>query len=309
MARYWTSPPPNRATLQQAIDGGAKMTDQRMTDAVNAINFAPMPVRTERYRTVALRLAAKSTSIVFCVLAWQWASATHLNLRLITFQNVPSPVEVAQAAWELLQSPKLIQHLSASIRRVFSGFISAALIGILLGLVIGRSRRAEDALLPPLEVLRPIPAVAWIPLAILMFPSSEASMIFITFIGALFPILLNTVHGVEHVDARLVASASSLGSGKLAIFTEVIIPAAAPNIVTGLSIGMGTAWFCLVTAEMISGQFGIGYYTWMSYTIQNYPEIIVGMLFIGGIGMGSSALVKRLGHALMPWYSLQRKTK
>jgi NitT/TauT family transport system permease protein len=133
------------------------------------------------------------------------------------------------------------------------------------------------------------------------------SMIFITFIGALFPILLNTIHGVEGVDRRLIASARSLGSGRRAIFAEVILPAAAPSIVTGLSIGMGTAWFCLVTAEMISGQFGIGYYTWASYTIQNYPEIIVGMLFIGVFGMGSSVLVKQFGHALMPWYASGRK--
>jgi len=160
--------------------------------------------------------------------------------------------------------------------------------------------------MPPLEVLRPIPAVAWIPLAILMFPSSEMSMIFITFTGALFPILLNTIHGVESVDPRLIASARSLGSGGLAIFTEVILPGAGPSIVTGLSIGMGTAWFCLVTAEMISGQFGIGYYTWASYTIQNYAEIVVGMLFIGVFGMVSSMLVKRLGLALMPWH-LQEK--
>jgi NitT/TauT family transport system permease protein len=140
-----------------------------------------------------------------------------------------------------------------------------------------------------------------------MFPSSELSMIFITFIGALFPILLNTVHGVEAVDPRLIASARSLGGGRRAVFTEVILPAAAPNIVTGLSIGMGTAWFCLVTAEMISGQFGIGYYTWAAYTIQNYADIVVGMLFIGVIGMGSSVLVKKIGNALMPWYLLQRK--
>ncbi|MGZ5884853.1 MAG: ABC transporter permease, partial [Burkholderiaceae bacterium] len=191
--------------------------------------------------------------------------------------------------------------------RVFSGFLVAAVIGILLGLVIGRSRWAEDALLPPLEVLRPIPAVAWIPLAILMFPSSEMSMIFITFTGALFPILLNTIHGVESVDPRLIASARSLGSGRYSVFTEVILPGAAPSIVTGLSIGMGTAWFCLVTAEMISGQFGIGYYTWASYTIQNYSEIVVGMLFIGVFGMGSSVLVKRIGNALMPWHQQEKK--
>jgi NitT/TauT family transport system permease protein len=155
--------------------------------------------------------------------------------------------------------------------------------------------------MPPLEVLRPIPAVAWIPLAILMFPSSELSMVFITFTGALFPILLNTVHGVEAIDPRLVASARSLGAGRWAILREVVLPGALPSIVTGLAIGMGTSWFCLVTAEMISGQFGIGYYTWESYTLQNYPDIIVGMLLIGVLGMGSSALVKRLGALATPW--------
>lgn len=253
------------------------------------------------------RLLLRVASLVACVFAWQWASTQRIDLAIVTFQNVPSPKDVVDAAWSLIQSPKLASHLKASVYRVFAGFIAATFVGIGLGLVIGRSRWLEDLLLPPLEVLRPIPAVAWIPLAILMFPSSEMSMIYITFIGALFPILLNTIHGVEGVDRRLVASARSLGSGRWSVFTEVILPAAAPSIVTGLSIGMGTAWFCLVTAEMISGQFGIGYYTWASYTIQNYPEIVVGMLFIGVIGMGSSVLVRKIGNALMPWYQPKGK--
>ena len=257
--------------------------------------------------SAAARWGAGATSLVACLLAWQWASASHLNLGLVTFQNVPPPTEVAHAGWTLLQSPQLPGHLKASLARVFSGFLVAALVGILLGLAIGRSRRLESWLMPPLEMLRPIPAVAWIPLAILMFPSSELSMVFITFTGALFPILLNTVHGVENIDPRLVASARSLGGGRRAIFTEVVLPGAAPSIVTGLSIGMGTAWFCLVTAEMISGQFGIGYYTWASYTIQNYADIVVGMLVIGLLGMGSSALVKTIGQVLMPWHQPEGK--
>jgi len=252
------------------------------------------------------RVALRAGSIIVCLLAWQWASARHLDLGLVTFQNVPPPREVLEAAWALVQSPKLISHLTASVARVFSGFALAAITGIALGLLIGRARWAQDALLPPLEMLRPIPAVAWIPLAILMFPSSEMSMVFITFTGALFPVLLNTIHGVDEVDPRLVAAARSLGSGRLAIFADVVLPGAAPSIVTGLSIGMGTAWFCLVTAEMISGQFGIGYYTWASYTVQNYADIVVGMLFIGVFGMGSSALVKRAGYALMPWHQQEK---
>jgi NitT/TauT family transport system permease protein len=253
------------------------------------------------------RLLLRLASLAACVLAWHWASTLRLNLGIVTFQNVPSPEEVAGAAWALLHSPVLLSHLTASLSRVISGYLTAAVLGVTLGVVIGRWRTAEDTLLPPLEVLRPIPAVAWIPLAILMFPSSEMSMIFITFTGALFPILLNTIHGVEAVDPRLIASARSLGGSRRAVLLEVILPAAAPSIFTGLSIGMGTAWFCLVTAEMISGQFGIGYYTWMSYTIQNYADIIVGMLLIGVLGMASSLLVKKIGNLLMPWYVLERK--
>lgn len=260
----------------------------------------------QTWRALPRRLA-QLASVALCLLLWHWAVKVHLNLGIVTFANVPAPLDVLQAGRDLLDSPKLASHVLNSLNRVFAGFAAAAVVGVLLGLVIGRSRWAETVLLPPLEVLRPIPGVAWIPLAILMFPSSELSMMFITFVGALFPVLLNTIHGVEGVDARLIASARSLGSGRASIFREVILPGALPSIVTGLAIGMGTSWFCLVTAEMISGQFGIGYYTWESYTLQNYPDIVVGMLFIGAFGMGSSVLIKRAGHWAMPWYHAQRR--
>lgn len=247
------------------------------------------------------RWPVRLLSLLACLLFWHVAASSKLNLGLFTFTYVPTPKAVLDAAWQLFTSSTLVAHLTSSLSRVFSGYLLAALLGVALGLLIGRSKWAEDTLLPPLEVLRPIPAVAWIPLAILMFPSSELSMVFITFTGALFPVLLNTIHGVEAVDPRLVASARSLGAGRAAILREVVLPGALPSIVTGLAIGMGTSWFCLVTAEMIAGQFGIGYYTWESYTLQNYPDIIVGMLLIGVLGMGSSALVKRLGALATPW--------
>jgi len=264
-------------------------------------------IQTIRGRTAAAatqRRLLQAASIAMCLGAWQLAVHLRLSLGFVTFANVPAPVDVIQAFWVQLHSPKLPMHLAASLLRVFSGFCAAAVIGVVLGLAIGRHRLLEDTILPPLEALRPIPAVAWIPIAILMFPSSELSMIFITFVGALFPILLNTIHGVEAVDPRLVAAARGLGTGPLALYTEVIVPGAAPAIFTGLSIGMGTAWFCLVTAEMIAGQYGIGYFTWESYTLQNYADIVVGMALIGTLGMGSSLLVKRIGLALTPWYRL-----
>ena len=249
-----------------------------------------------------------SIAVLISIVIWYALATFKVNLGIISFVNVPSPVEVAKALIEFSQLPNALSHLKSSILRVLAGFVLAAVTGIVLGLIIGRSKAIASLLMPPLELLRPIPAVSWIPLAILMFPSSEISMIFITFLGALFPILLNTIHGVEAVDPRLIASARSLGGKRLAIFTEVVIPSATPSIITGLAIGMGTCWFCLVTAEMISGQLGIGYFTWESFTLQNYADIVVGMLLIGILGMLSSAIIRLVGHRLTPWYHTGRKT-
>lgn len=255
-------------------------------------------------RIISYSLSA--VSLVFSLVFWQLASQHHLNLGLINFSNVPSPREVIQSLLAFAELDTALAHVKASIARVLIGFLLASVVGVILGLLIGYSKTLAALLMPPLEILRPIPAVAWIPLAILMFPSSEASMIFITFLGALFPILLNTIHGVEGVDQRLIASAKSLGAGQFGILREVIIPGSLPSITTGLAIGMGTCWFCLVTAEMISGQLGIGYFTWESFTLQNYADIIVGMLLIGALGMFSSAFLRYLGKKLTPWYQLRK---
>lgn len=256
----------------------------------------PAPTVVRFARSWVLRIA----SIIVCLWLWQQASTQGWHT-IIQFQNVPAPTEVVQATQRILQSPKVLGHVVNSLRRIFLGFSLAAVLAVGSGLVIGRFRLASDALMPPLEILRPIPAVAWIPLAILMFTSPEGSMVYITFIGAFFPILLNTIHGVQGLDRRLIFASMTLGAGPITVFREVILPGALPSIVTGLSIGMGTSWFSLVTAEMISGQFGIGYYTWEAYTLQNYPDIVVGMIAIGVLGMLSSWLIKQAGAWCMPW--------
>ncbi|WP_437909136.1 ABC transporter permease [Sorangium sp. So ce327] len=263
--------------------------------------------RDGRPRRDLRRAFLRALSVAACVGLWQWASMTRADLGVVTFLNVPAPTDVLGAARELFASPKLWQHLGNSVFRVLAGFAAAGVTGVVLGLLIGRSRLAEDTLLPPLEILRPIPGVAWLPLAILMFPSAELSMIFITTMGALFPILIATIHGVGALDPRLIASSRSLGARPLRLFLEVVLPGALPSIVTGMSIGMGTSWFCLVTAEMIGGQYGIGYFTWESYNLQRYPDIVLGMLLIGLLGMLSSALVLRVGAWLTPWQEPQEK--
>jgi NitT/TauT family transport system permease protein len=248
----------------------------------------------------ASSLAIRLISVMICLVLWQTASDQRWSF-IINFQTIPSPLVVLQAGSHLMQSSQLPEHVWSSICRIFLGFSIAGVLAVVLGLLVGRSKLMGDIFLGPLEVLRPIPAVAWIPLAILMFASPENSMVFITFIGAFFPIFLNTIHGAATIDRRLIEASRTLGAPPLAVFREVILPGALPSIITGLSIGMGTSWFSLVTAEMISGQFGIGYYTWEAYTLQNYPDIVVGMIVIGVLGLLSSLLVRKIGSLFTPW--------
>ena len=124
--------------------------------------------------------------------------------------------------------------------------------------------------------------------------------------GALFPIVLNTIHGVEQTPEVLVRAARTLGASRLQVFWYVVIPAALPSIAAGLAIGMGVAWFSLLAGEIISGQYGIGYFTWNAYSLINYPDIVVGMLVIGGLGTLSTYTVRMLTRPFLAW---QRKSR
>ncbi len=218
----------------------------------------------------------------------------------INFEFLPSPWEVLGATLEFF-SGNFRVHLQASAIRVLAGFTAAAALGIGLGILIGWFQKIEDLIFLPLELLRPIPAVAWIPLAILMFPNAEAGMIYITFIGAFFPILISTIRGVESTDLLLLRVGQCLGARQWHIFKDIVVPGAMPNIASGLVIGMGNSWFCLVTAEILAGRYGIGYITWESYVTSNYPPIVMGMLLIGLMGALSAYAVDRLTCLLMPW--------
>lgn len=191
-------------------------------------------------------------------------------------------------------------------RRILISYSLAVVLGISIGLIMGRSRIARSFIMPYIEVVRPIPAVAWIPLAILMWPTEESSIIYITFLGALFPIVLNTLHGAEQTPEVLVRAVQSLGASKVDVFRHVVIPAALPSIAAGLAIGMGVSWFSLLAGEIISGQYGIGYFTWDAYSLINYQDIVVGMLVIGALGTGCTAAVKLLTKPMLKW---QKRTR
>ncbi|MDB2407909.1 ABC transporter permease [Jannaschia sp.] len=244
-------------------------------------------------------------SLTIGVVLWHIATAVNLDF-YIDFQNVPSPLRVFTAFVAHIQTEIFWTHIGVSMRRILFSYSIATVLGILVGLAMGRSRIARAFIMPYIEVIRPIPAVAWIPLAILMWPTEESSIIYITFLGALFPIVLNTLHGVEQTPEVLVRAAQSLGARRIDIFRHVVIPAALPSIAAGLAIGMGVSWFSLLAGEIISGQYGIGYFTWNAYSLINYQDIVVGMLVIGFLGTGSTAAVKLLTQPMLAWQKRAR---
>lgn len=248
------------------------------------------------------RYAIRAIALAAAVLLWQLASANDWKL-FVSFENVPTPVVVGGELLVQLADKEFYLHILYSMERIAIGYALAVGIGVLLGVLMGRYRLAEDIIIPYIEILRPIPAVAWIPLAILMLPSEQSSIVFITFLGALFPIVLNTVHGVEQTPEVLIRAARSLGASNASILWHVVLPGALPSIVAGLAIGMGISWFSLLAGEIISGQYGIGYFTWAAYTLIEYPKIIIGMLAIGGLGTLSTLLVRKVCAPMLRWQS------
>lgn len=241
-------------------------------------------------------------SIGGVLLMWHLATRYKLDL-YIRFANIPTPAAVFEKLLEVNQSPQFMTNIGISVRRILLGFFVATALGVSLGLLIGRYRVFRMLSLPALEVFRPIPAIAWVPMSIMLWPDNEVSIVFITFIGAFFPILLNTIHGVEAIDPVLLRAARCLGCPERHLLWQIMLPAALPHIFTGLAVGMGVAWVSLIAAEMISGQFGIGYFTWEAYSLVQYADIALGMITIGVLGLLSSLLIRLFGNLLMPWKS------
>ena len=239
-------------------------------------------------------------SLALFLLAWHLLTENRVVF-FVRFTNVPSPSAVYESLTRAMHDSTFFMHVVLSCRRILFGFSLAALIAVPLGLVMGRFRLAHEILFPVMEVLRPIPAIAWVPMAIMLWPTNEQSIIYITFLGSFFPILVNTLHGMSLVDPVLVRAAQCLGAREISIFREVYFPASLPHIFTGLTVGMGVAWVSLIAAEMISGQFGIGYFTWEAYSLVQYADIALGMICIGVLGLGSSALIRGFGRLVMPW--------
>ena len=200
-----------------------------------------------------------------------------------------------------IYTPEYYQHIWVSVRRVTIAFVLATGLGVPLGLFLGWSKTFREYVFPIFETLRPIPILAWVPLAIIMFSGSESPVIFLTFLASFFATALNTMLGVESIDESYTRAASCLDANRWQVFRNVIVPGAMPYIFTGLQISVGVAWFSLVAAEMVSGQYGLGYVINTSYTMVRYPTIIIGMVTLGAVGYVTSALVRVVGDYMMQW--------
>lgn len=198
-------------------------------------------------------------------------------------------------------TPEYYDHILASVRRVATAFLLATGLGVPLGLFLGWSKSFREFIFPIFETLRPIPILAWVPLAILMFKGTETPVIFLTFLASFFATALNTMLGVDSIDEAYSRAAYCLGASKWQVFREVIVPGAMPYIFTGLQISVGVAWFSLVAGEMVSGEFGLGYVINTAYTMVQYPTIVIGMVTLGAVGYITSAMVRMTGDYLMQW--------
>jgi nitrate/nitrite transport system permease protein len=214
--------------------------------------------------------------------------------------SLPPPSRVLSDTWELIVDPffdrggldkGLFWHLSASLQRVALGYALAAAVGVALGTLVGQSVWALRGLDPLFQVLRTVPPLAWLPLSLAAFRDGQPSAIFVIFITAIWPIIINTAVGIRNIpqDYRNVAAVLRLNAAEF--FSKIMIPAAAPYIFTGLRIGIGLSWLAIVAAEMLIGGVGIGFFIWDAWNSSHISEIILALTYVGITGFILDRLV------------------
>lgn len=231
------------------------------------------------------------------LVVWQGLSQAGLIQPLI----LPAPTRLAATLWSMLANGQLEKHVWISILRVLQGFGLAALLGIVLGTAIGLSSALDRTTDLAIQLLKPIPPLAWIPLAILWLGIDEPSKIFIIFLGAFFPVLINVITGIRNTDTKFVELAKILEVSQWKFIRQVVIPGALPAVMTGLRVGLACAWMCVVAAEMIAASSGVGYLIMDARQLSQTDVIFVGMIAIGVIGKIMDDLIRRLERRLIGW--------
>ena len=264
------------------------------------------PTAAPRHRHLLEKIRAVALGAGFpllLILLWHFAVA-YTGTRL-----VPSPRQVAVMKYDFsfggiyddAFSATILTHIWKSMTRVYGGFFMAAIIGIPLGMMIGRMKLLRELLDPTINLLRPIPVTAWLPLSMIFFGLGPNAAIFLVFLGAFYPILLNTTFGVRSVDPRLFEAAAMLGCSGSAMFRQIVLPASLPAIFNGLRIAHGFAWILIVVGEMTGVPTGLGSVIMDGRTLSRTDLVITGMIVIGAMGFITDRLIVMLSNRLLSW--------
>jgi NitT/TauT family transport system permease protein len=247
--------------------------------------------------STARRALPAAIAIAFLVAVW-WSAVVASGSVIF-----PTPPQVVRGAVELCLDGTLFAHIGASLFRVSTGFLLAVAVGVPLGIWMGWVAGAFHTFNPIVQMLRPISPIAWIPIAILWFGVGNASPIYLIFISSVFPLIVQTTVGVHTIERRYLWAAENFAVSRSTLFRRVVIPAALPQVIVGMRIGLGVAWLVVVAAEMIALRSGLGYLIIDSRNAGNrYDLVIAGMVIIGLIGLLLDGLMRLLeGLPIVRW--------
>jgi NitT/TauT family transport system permease protein len=307
--------PPSRATAAIAVEtidepgtppraaavpmGAAPFPSPAQEPNATAAPVKPRRVLPERLQSALLGIAFP----LALVLLWhQLVVATGTRL-------IPTPYQVGLMMYDFAVggvhndafSGTILTHLIASMQRVYGGFGLAVLLGVPLGLLIGKVRVIRQLVDPTLSLLRPIPVTAWLPLSMIFFGLGPRSAIFLVFLGAFYPIVLNTIFGVRSVDPKLFEAAAMLGCDGSRMFRQVVLPAATPSIFNGLRLAHGFAWILIVVGEMTGVPTGLGSVIMDGRTLSRTDLVVTGMIVIGVAGFTTDRLIVALNNRVLRW--------
>lgn len=245
------------------------------------------------YRNLVISLF----SVLAFVTIWEMVG----RLGLVSPVFLPSPSLIYREGVALFQSGIIQADILASTRRVLIGFGISTVIAVPLGLLMGTSVTLKAIFDPILSIIRPLPALSWIPLSMLWLGIGESQKYAIVFMGSFAPMLVYVIDATRRVDPLVIKAAKNLGAGRIAVLREVVLPGAMPNIISGLKVVLAVAWTCIISAEMVGASDGLGYRIWSAKDWGNTPQVLLGMVGISLTVLVIDGIFKKLEERLIPW--------
>lgn len=262
-----------------------------------------IPTAVRKPKAAAARNSRRSVLVrgsmipVVVVVSWQLLSA----LGILSAQQFSSPLRIAEQFGSLIASGELLHHLKISVVRALLGFVLGGGSGLLLGLLSGMYRRVEEYVNPTVHMLRTVPLLAITPLFIMWFGFGELSKVLLISLGAFFPLYVNTFQGVRNVDAKLFDVSRVLEFDRYSQITRLVIPAALPNILLGIRLSLSISWLCLVVAELLGADAGVGYMIQDARAFMQTDVVFVGIIVFAAVGKLTDSFVRLLENRLLKW--------